>query len=63
MLAQLVTGFWAAAALKRLVLPTIQAVRMPPPDPPVTNRLFGSTAPLAMAASTAAIRSAKSLSG
>jgi hypothetical protein len=35
-LVQLITGFWVAAALKRSVLPTIQAVSAPPPEPPVT---------------------------
>jgi len=30
-LVQLITGFWVAAALKRLVLPTIHAVSTPPP--------------------------------
>ena len=40
-LAQSITGFCVAAALKRLVLPTIQAVSTPPPEPPVTNRWFG----------------------
>jgi hypothetical protein len=51
------TGFWVAAARKRSVLPTIHAVRTPPPEPPVTNRLPGSTWPVAIAASTALIRS------
>ena len=34
-----------------------QAVSTPPPEPPVTNRLLGSTWPLATAASTALIKS------
>ena len=33
-LVQLITGFCEAAALKRWVLPTIQAVSTPPPEPP-----------------------------
>jgi hypothetical protein len=48
----LTTGFWVAAALKRSVLPTIQAVSTPPPEPPVTKSLSGSAKPPAMAAST-----------
>ncbi|MNC97866.1 hypothetical protein D3C83_156620 [compost metagenome] len=56
-LAQLMTGFCAAAARNRVVLPMIQAVRIPPPEPPVTNRLSASTKPSAIAASTVLMRS------
>ena len=41
----LITGFADTAAAKRSVWVTIQAVRMPPPLPPVTNSLCGSTQP------------------
>jgi len=51
------TGFCTTAALKRSVLPTIQLVSPPPPEPPVTNSLFGSAMPWAMTASTLLIRS------
>ncbi len=56
-LAQSITGFCVAAARNLSVFPTIHAVSTPPPDPPVTKRLLGSTWPLAIAASTALIRS------
>src|SRR5688572_22471246 len=56
-LAQLITGFATTAARKRSVLPTIQAVSTPPPEPPVTNRLFVSTLPSAISLSTPDIRS------
>ena len=38
-LVQLMTGLADTAARKRPVLPTIQAVSTPPPEPPVTKRL------------------------
>src|SRR5215469_7233159 len=56
-LAQSITGFCTAAALKRPVLPTIQAVSTPPPEPPVMKSSAGSTPPSPRASSTALIRS------
>src|SRR5215510_15608280 len=56
-LLQLMTGLAETAARKRSVLPTIQAVRTPPPLPPVTKRFPGSTKPRAIVASTRLIRS------
>src|SRR5579871_88371 len=40
---QLITGYKLAAARKRVLRSIIQQVSTPPPDPPVTNRLSGST--------------------
>src|SRR5690349_1208059 len=62
-LIQLMTGQLADAAAKRLVWPTVHAVSTPPPEQPKTNMLVVSMLPLAITASTPAIRSLKSLSG
>src|SRR6202167_6186593 len=45
------------AVLKRVVCPTVQLVSTPPPLPPVTPSLSGSTQPRAISSSTPAIRS------
>src|SRR3546814_3623733 len=49
-------SFCVTAALNRLVLPTIQLVSTPPPEPPVTNSAFGSATPSSIARSTMLIR-------
>jgi DNA-binding NtrC family response regulator len=54
---QLITGQRTAAARKRSVWPITQLVSTPPPLHPPTKRLAGSTYPLAITASTPAIRS------
>jgi hypothetical protein len=56
-LVQLITGRCVTAALNRWVLPTIQEVKTPPPEEPVTNRLSASTLPFWIAVSTMLIRS------
>src|SRR5437899_11179228 len=45
------------AAAKRWVCPTVQSVKSPPPDPPVTPSLVESTYPRRIRESTAIIRS------
>src|SRR5215470_2263303 len=60
---QLITGYKLAAARKRVVRSIIQHVSTPPPEPPVTNRLSGSTYPLAITASTPEFKSKKSSPG
>src|SRR5256885_15792019 len=62
-LIQLITGQSDAAAAKRSVCPTVHAVRTPPPEQPVTYRLFASMYPRPTTVSTPAIKSSKSLSG